>query len=233
MGKMYEDKYSANYLSRTRENVFEIGTDFKFANNRIGFSYNYFNEMEIDRNRSIDPTSGFVVAPIYNGNLRERGSEFIVNATPVIARGFKYDATLLWMNSKTTIENGYSTQGSYGISNPTPSWTSSILNQVTWKNIAFSFLIDARKGGTFYSLNGWSGSYPNYVNVDGTQIKLRDLSIGYQFPKSLLKHIGIRQAFVSSSVRNLLLLYSKSGKDVEEYFSRAQKSTSLNLNLLF
>jgi hypothetical protein len=233
IGRIYEDKNENNsYLVRIPENVLEVGTDLKFANNRIGFTFNYFNEKEVNRNQSINPTSGYHVITIYNGNLREKGSEVIINAIPFRSKGLEYQATLLWGRSKTTVENGYSGNVGTFITNPVPNWISSILNQVTWKNFTLSFLIDGRKGGTFHSLNGW-GPYPNYVNLDATQMKLRDLSIGYQFPKSLLKHIRIRQAFVSTSARNMLLLYSKSGQDVEESFGLAQKTTSLNLNLLF
>ena len=137
------------------------------------------------------------------------------------------------MTSKTTIEDGFSTSFSYGIDDPTPDWTSSLLNQVTWKNFALSFLIDARQGGTFYSYAGSSGGFPNLNTYDGTQMKLRDLTIGYKFPISILKYIRIKQAYVSTSIRNSTLLYSSSGKDVEESFGLAQKTTSLNLNLLF
>ena len=233
IGRMYEDKHENNtYLVRIPENVFEVGTDLKFANNRIGFTFNYFNEKEINRNQSIDPRTGYSVSTGVIGNLRERGTEFIIEATPLKTNPFEYKTTLLLMTSKTTIEDGFSTSFSYGIDDPTPDWTSSLLNQVTWKNFALSFLIDARQGGTFYSYAG-SGGFPNLNTYDGTQMKLRDLTIGYKFPTSILKYIRINQAYVSTSIRNSTLLYSSSGKDVEESFGLAQKTTSLNLNLLF
>ncbi len=116
IGRMYQDKReNYTYLVRIPENVFEVGTDLKFANNRIGFTFNYFNEKEINRNQAIDPRTGYSVSTGVIGNLRERGTEFIIEATPVKTKPFEYKTTLLLMTSKTTIEDGFSTSFSYGI----------------------------------------------------------------------------------------------------------------------
>ncbi|HEX6224066.1 MAG TPA: hypothetical protein VFZ52_06630, partial [Chryseolinea sp.] len=231
IGRMYEDKYFGNYLVRVPENVLEIGTDLSFARERIGVTLNYFNDREQHNNKAFIPSTGYYAGSTYDVNLTERGYELIMTATPIKAKRLEYKTTLLWTSTKTTVGEGSSF--SYGLDKPTPGWTSSLLNQVTWKNFALNFLVDARKGGTFYSYAGSHDGFPVLDRYDGTQIKLRDLTIGYRFPISILKYVKIKQAYVSTSARNMVLLYSSSGKDVEELYSIAQKSMSMNLSLLF
>jgi TonB-linked SusC/RagA family outer membrane protein len=43
------------------------------------------------------------------------------------------------------------------IGNITPDWKGGILNNLSYKNLAFSFLIDIQKGGDFFSLDTWYG----------------------------------------------------------------------------
>ncbi|HKZ38840.1 MAG TPA: hypothetical protein VJ184_14360, partial [Chryseolinea sp.] len=147
----------------------------------------------------------------------------------------EYQTTLIWMASKTKIENipGTTNGNTIGniLGNPNPSWTSSLLNQITWKYLAFSFLIDIRKGGDFIS----SGNNNILTTRDGSQMKLRDVSMGYQFAPLFLNKVGFKQAQVSVSARNALLIYAKSDNDVEDDApgTTAQKSASLSLSLLF
>ncbi|MEN8251061.1 MAG: SusC/RagA family TonB-linked outer membrane protein, partial [Bacteroidota bacterium] len=50
--------------------------------------------------------------------------------------------------------------------------------------------------------------------VDGSFIKLREISLAYQLPTSLVSKIGLQSASVSAFGRNLALLYTHSSNDV-------------------
>jgi hypothetical protein len=220
----------------TSKNSFEVGTDLYFAKNKIMFTLNYFDEKNNDNYLSIliPGSTGYSYQMLNVGRLRSKGTEIIVKAIPVNRNNIEYQTTLIWMTSKTKIENipGATTGTTTGnlLANPNPSWTGSLLNQITWKYLAFSFLLDIRKGGDFtYRENN------NIVARDGSQMKLRDVSMGYQFAPLFLNKVGFKQAQVSVSARNALLIYAKSGDDVEDYSpgTTAQKSASLSLSLLF
>ena len=75
------------------------------------------------------------------------------------------------------------------IGNPNPDWTMGISNDITYKNFAFSFLLDIRKGGDQYSRNiadiqrngvGIETAMVNRFNPDGTLAK--NYTFGGVFP---------------------------------------------------
>lgn len=108
-----------------------------------------------------------------------------------------------------------------------------MLNQLTWKHLFFSVLIDARRGGTFGQL---TQVYPStLIFEDGSQVKLRDVSVGVDLTPALLGRIGIRKAKLSLSGRNLWTMYSKSSSNVIDSFYTGQylRTGSLSLTLMF
>jgi hypothetical protein len=56
--------------------------------------------------------------------------------------------------------------------------------------------------------NIYSNSIRQDLILDATQVKLRELSISYQFPKSILEGMFIQSASISAIGRNLFFLYN-------------------------
>ena len=50
--------------------------------------------------------------------------------------------------------------------------------------------------------------------MDGSFVKLREVSLGYTFPKSLIAKLGIHSANLAFFVRNLALLYLSPENDI-------------------
>jgi hypothetical protein len=80
--------------------------------------------------------------------------------------------------------------------------------------------------------SAYFGNYPQNLK-DRTYIKLRDVSVGYNFPLATRM-----KAYVSVSFRNLVMLYSKSGQDPETEnsftgYGSLNKSMSVNFSLQF
>ncbi len=142
------------------------------------------------------------------------------------------------------------------LGNYTPDWVCGLNNELQYKNITFSFLVDARWGGDIYSMTTTWGRYsgvlketligreggivgngvkqlPNgtwvendivvsaeeynkaayssnvaYSSIfDASFIKLREVRLGYTFPK--LGNTGIKDLTLAVVGRNLALLYAK------------------------
>jgi hypothetical protein len=244
VGKTYadsDDDYSY-ILPAASKNLNELGGDLFFFNNKVSFTFNYFNESsEIILPNSI-PAAGYVSSLLSLGDLRRKGTEIILGATALKNRNLSYQIYLLGMRSKHTIEkidsnippnpNNPPDPNNILLSNLEPSWRGSLLNRVTYKHLMFSILVDMRQGGTVIESNFGSGSV-GLTSYDGTQLKLRDISLGYQFSRSLFNKIGVERTQLSASGRNLALLYSASGKDAENAQFFLQKSASLSLSLFF
>ena len=75
---------------------FETGIDFRMFKNRVGldltFYYNRTKNQILDA--PMDPTTGYSRATINSGNVRNRGIEVELNATPVQTRSFQWKSTV-------------------------------------------------------------------------------------------------------------------------------------------
>lgn len=145
----------------------------------------------------------------------DNGLEIILEATPIKRNDFNYRITLLWWKS----------QGDFYPESDVPlinGANSSFLNTITFRNFLLSCQVVMQEGELLL-----------YQEVnDHRQIKLRDLSFGYDFSKAVSR-IGFKKAHVSLSLRNNWLFYSSSGKDIETYFTNGPiQSSSLNLYLM-
>jgi len=71
----------------------EFGTEMKFINDRYGFSITYYNSHS--RNQllqlSLPVATGYSTKYINAGDIRNRGLELIINATPIKSRDFTWD----------------------------------------------------------------------------------------------------------------------------------------------
>ncbi|TKG97462.1 SusC/RagA family TonB-linked outer membrane protein [Puteibacter caeruleilacunae] len=79
------------------EASFELGTNFRFYNNRLEFDYTYFTRLRYDRltTASISQGSGLqsIVTNI-DEELRQKGMEFTVRGTPIKSDKFSWDASV-------------------------------------------------------------------------------------------------------------------------------------------
>jgi len=203
----------------------ETGFDTGWLNNRIQFSLTHFNELFF--NRSVAVTgSGASVTILNIGNITQYGLEIVAGATPVKREGMEYNIKLTWGNNRTKIESAIDTGGAF-LGSPNPDWTGSVFNQFTWKNLWLSALVDISQGGDILSFSG------SIFSLDASFTKLRDISIGSRLPDGITQKIGLRNAFVSLSGRNLWI-HTKQGFDREAINPfYLQKSISLSLSLGF
>jgi hypothetical protein len=216
---------------------FEAGTDLGLVDNRITVNFSYFKNTNNSTYSYISsPYPGIPSYFLDLGELKTSGWEVALGTTPLKKENIQLSTKLTWGKYKTKLggdeDTGIELPGVELTSiNPTPDWRAGLLNQLTWKSIFFSFLIDVRRGGDFTTFP--PVVYP-YVPEDGTQAKLRDVSAGVNLTPALLGKIGIKEATLSVSGRNLWTIYSKSSDDVEDTMDTAyMKSGSLSLSLRF
>ncbi len=74
---------------------FEIGTELKFFDNRLGFDIAYFNRKSSNEimNASISWATGFSGSVIANGSIQNKGLEVLVTGTPVKTRNFGWNVS--------------------------------------------------------------------------------------------------------------------------------------------
>ncbi len=210
----------------------ETGLDMSFFSNRLSMSLTYFRDLYNGPVYPCPPNSGFCSITIPNDDLQIDGLELVIGGSIIKTDELSINSKVIWANHKTELKSEPSSVITPPalILNPNPDWTGSFLNQLTWKNFFTAFLIDVRKGGDTFV---WGYG----LAEDASQIKLRDLSIGYQFPTSGLNNLKIQRAQISLSARNLWVLYSNSDFDIEgnTYHSATnlQKSASVSLTMLF
>ena len=213
-GHAFTEQAFSSTTIRRPEALFEIGTDLSFFKNRAGLTINYFERKRKDWKAVLIATTAYqdyFNVPESNDN----GLEIILEATPIKRNDFNYRTTLLWWKS----QGDFFPEGDGPVINGA---NSSLLNTITFRNFLLSCLLVMQEGDLLL-----------YQQVNKhRQVKLRDLSFGYEFSKAVSR-IGFKKAHVSLSLRNNWLLYSSSGKDIDTYFTKAPiQSSSLNLYLM-
>ena len=89
--------YDSN-LKPERKTSWEIGTDFRVLNNRIGLDATFYKENTRDQIMSVTlpGASGVSSAFINAGNIQNMGIEVALNTTPVETRNFAWDLNFTW-----------------------------------------------------------------------------------------------------------------------------------------
>lgn len=84
---------------------FEVGTDFRMFDNRIGIDLTYYQNVTKNQiiSSPLDASSGYTSAIINAGKVRNRGVEVTFNATPVKTRDFTWNTTITWSKNKNRI----------------------------------------------------------------------------------------------------------------------------------
>lgn len=84
------------FLKPEIQESWEIGAEFRFFNNRLGFDYTYYNSKT--KNQIAAPrlsnANGFIFASINSGSVLNEGMEFAINAVPIQNKEFTWDITL-------------------------------------------------------------------------------------------------------------------------------------------
>lgn len=78
------------------ETSYEIGTDFRFFNNRLGFDYTYFSRLRYDRLIESDISAASGSEKIITNTqeeLRQKGMEFTLKGKPIITNEFEWEAS--------------------------------------------------------------------------------------------------------------------------------------------
>ena len=85
-------------LKPERKTSWEVGTDFRVFNNRLGLDATFYKENTRDQimNVSLPSASGVSSAYINAGNIQNTGFEVALNTTPVETRNFAWDLNFTW-----------------------------------------------------------------------------------------------------------------------------------------
>ncbi|HLL94737.1 MAG TPA: hypothetical protein VK404_07160, partial [Spirosoma sp.] len=93
-------------LRPERTSAFEVGTELRFFNNRLGLEVNYYDNLTTDQilQLPISQASGANSSLINAGKIRNAGAEILLKAQPVVYRGFTWDVTLNWARNRGRVE---------------------------------------------------------------------------------------------------------------------------------
>lgn len=94
-------------LKPEKQNSFELGTEWRFAQNRIGFDFTYYqNETKnqlIQAPAPVPNTIGYANYAFNAGSIQNKGFEITLSAKPVIAGDFSWDLNLNYASNKNTV----------------------------------------------------------------------------------------------------------------------------------
>ncbi len=84
-GYSISNALNSNSLKPERTNELELGGEFRFFNNRVGFDLTYYNRIKNDQILAVPiaPSSGYTSELLNFGKVRNRGIELAFDATPV------------------------------------------------------------------------------------------------------------------------------------------------------
>lgn len=98
---------SNNDLKPERMQSYEVGTDFRMFDNRLGLDFTYYNTLNKNQivQIPISSTSGYDTRYINAGAIRNYGFEATLSYTPVKTKtGFQWDGTINFSMNKSRVE---------------------------------------------------------------------------------------------------------------------------------
>ncbi|WP_282136492.1 TonB-dependent receptor domain-containing protein [Seonamhaeicola maritimus] len=104
-----------------RQKSFEIGTEWRFNNNRLGFDIGYYNTKTVDQYYAFSTSVSIIGAPQANlnsGEILNKGFEASVFAIPVQKEDFKWTTNLNFAANKNEIVKIYNGQELEGLIEP-------------------------------------------------------------------------------------------------------------------
>jgi TonB-linked SusC/RagA family outer membrane protein len=101
--------------------TYEVGTELRFFENRIGLDFTYYNTVSRNQILSLplNQTSGYTSRFLNAGKIQSHGYEMMLNLTPVKSSSFRWDININWSSSRAKVVeliegiNTYSLPGRY------------------------------------------------------------------------------------------------------------------------
>ena len=92
-------------LKPERKKSWELGTDIRFLDNRIGLDFTYYKENTVDQimTVSIPSVSGYNNSLINAGNIQNSGIEIALNTTPVMTKDWQWDLNFTFTKNNSKI----------------------------------------------------------------------------------------------------------------------------------
>lgn len=83
------------FLKPFTKTEYDIGTELKFFNNRLGFDITYYSQKTLHEimNGGLSSATGFTSTVIANGSVQNRGLEARVTGTPISKEKFRWDVS--------------------------------------------------------------------------------------------------------------------------------------------
>ena len=83
-------------IKPTLSSSFEVGADFKFYRDRLGFSVTYYNENKKNEILAVTvtPASGFVAKRTNAGQITRHGIELQLDGRPIVNKNFSWDVSI-------------------------------------------------------------------------------------------------------------------------------------------
>ncbi|TKC09978.1 SusC/RagA family TonB-linked outer membrane protein [Pedobacter polaris] len=87
-------------------NSFEVGTELKFLNNRVGLDFTYYNQLNENQiiNLTVSPASGYGATVVNAGKIRNKGIELSLNAIPIKSNNFTWNTVLNFNKNNNMVE---------------------------------------------------------------------------------------------------------------------------------
>lgn len=92
-----------------KQKGFEVGTEWKFLGNRLGFEFTYYSSNTTNQLIYIpviagSDNEGFVQNIVNAGKISNKGVEFILNAKPIMNDGFNWNTAVNFAANKNVVE---------------------------------------------------------------------------------------------------------------------------------
>ena len=99
---------------------YEFGSELKFFNNRLGIDVTYYNSSTTNQilNLGLPAPTGFSAAVINSGEIRNKGIEIFLSATPLKIGSFRWDVTINFSHNKSEVVSLYPGVATLPILNP-------------------------------------------------------------------------------------------------------------------
>jgi iron complex outermembrane recepter protein len=168
--------YSQN-LKPERKKSWEIGTDIRFLNNRIGLDFTYYKENTTDQimTVSIPSASGYSSALINAGNIQNSGIEVALNTTPVQTKDWQWDLNLTWTKNNSKIVELSDLCTSYITLQGTPDYGNYRIGSVAKVGGTYGMLmsdaapmVDETSGKKVFNMGYYNGYHTPYYKRSGT-----------------------------------------------------------------
>ena len=93
------------YLKPEQQIAWEVGTELKFFNGRLGVDYTYYQSET--RNQIASPrlaqSTGYILFALNSGSVKNKGMELMLTGTPVDNKNFSWDITLNMAGNRGTL----------------------------------------------------------------------------------------------------------------------------------